>query len=117
VVGALMLMLMIGVPQVLGFAISRLFRPAQLRPGVGPAAAALIFTIGWYLAWLIPTRAHEAAGQRICGAAGALLIVPLVVLVPVHVVLAGILQAMAAYADGRRRRPGSGEHAPSRVHR
>lgn len=107
--GALMLMLMIGVPQVLGFAVSRLFRPGQIRPWVAPAAAALIFTVGWYLAWLIPTHAHEAAGQRTCGAAGALLIVPLMVFVPVHVVLAGILQAVAAYTDGRRRRTGSGQ--------
>ena len=97
--GAVLLMLMtIGVPQVLGFAISRVSRRAHIRQWVGPAAAALIFAVGWYVAWRIPTRAHEAEGQQVCGAAGALLIVPLMILVPVHLILAYVTQAVATYA-------------------
>jgi len=101
--GAVLLILTIGVPQGLGFVVSRVARRAHIRQWVGPAAAALIFAVGWYVAWLIPARAYAAGGQRICGAAGALLIVPLVVLVPVHLVLAGVVQAVATHVESRRR--------------
>jgi hypothetical protein len=100
---ALVLIAMVGVPQVLGFAASRLSPVPETRDWLWPPAAALIFAVGWYVAWLIPTRAHEAAGYRVCGAAGALLIVPIVVFVPGHLLLAGAMQGLVAFLDNRRR--------------
>jgi hypothetical protein len=121
---ALVLSGMVGVPQVLGFAASRMLR----RVWLWPPAAALIFGVGWYVMWLIPTRAHEAAGERVCGAAGALLIVPLLVLIPVHLFIAGVAQSLLSEAEARSRRSLSGNPAlrsdgrvsrcaPSRVRR
>src|SRR6516165_5687687 len=100
---ALVLIAMVGVPQVLGFAASRLSPVPETRDWLWPPAAALIFGIGWYVAWLIPARAHEAAGYRVCGAAGALLIVPMVVFIPVHLIIATVTQSFLSVAEERRR--------------
>jgi hypothetical protein len=99
----LLLTEMVGVPQVLGFAISRLTRKAETRMWLGPVVAALSFAIGLYVAWSIPTQRQIAEGQRVCGAAGALLVVPLVVFVPANLVLGGVIQALAAFLGARRR--------------
>jgi hypothetical protein len=95
---------MVALAQVLGFGVSRPLRSLYARLWVWPITAALAFALEWYIAWSIPARQSLEAGQRVCGAAGALLFVGIVVLAPANGVVGGIFQTVLAYIDRRRER-------------
>jgi hypothetical protein len=102
ILATLILMLMIGAPQVFGFAASR--RAGEgARQWVWPGVAALIFAVGWSVVWVISALPSLAAGRRVWEAAGPLLIVPLAVFVPLQLLLASVIQALRRYVQHRRR--------------
>jgi len=94
---------MITAPQAVGAVAGWLLRgKRRLAAWAWPAVAAATFAIGWYEWWNIPTKQVVAEGGRVCGAAGALLIVPLVIFTPLNAVLAAILQwVMRLISRGR----------------
>lgn len=92
----------VGIPQVLGFALSRLSRNAETRSWLGPVSAALLFGIGWYVLMTKPWRDLEY-GRETCGAAGALFFMGLFVFVPANLMLGSAIQAAAARRAASRR--------------
>lgn len=90
---------MVGVPQVLGLALSRLGRNVETRRWLGAVIAALLFGIGWYVSLMKPRR-HLEYGKETCGAAGALFLFGLLVFVPTNLLLGRVIQIVVA-----RRRP------------
>jgi hypothetical protein len=95
------LLVIVGIPQVLGFGLSRLSRNVGTRTWLGPVSAALLFGLGWTLSMAKPWR-HLEYGRDTCGAAGALLIVGLFVFVPANLMLGGAIQAAARRWESRR---------------
>jgi hypothetical protein len=95
----LALLVVVGAPQSLGFALSRLSRSAETRTWLGPVSAALLFGIGWYLWMVEPWRDFEY-GRNTCGAAGALFFLGLFVFIPANLLLGSAIQTAA----GRRGR-------------
>src|SRR5579862_5537911 len=103
-IGAALVGLMIGVPQVIGLAASRLVRSGGIRLWLGPVVAGADFAVGWWLWGAAPVREAAAQGQRTCGAAGALMIVPLMFVTPVNVVVGLLVQGLAGAVESHRRR-------------
>jgi len=112
---------MLALPQVLGLSLSHLSRNEETRRWLGPAIAALVFGIGWYIVLNKPWR-HLEYGKETCGTAGALFLVGLFVFVPVNLLIGSAIQFVAELVsiqalanpplqtDGR-----VGRCAPSRV--
>ena len=96
----LLLIAMLGVPQVVGFGVSRLLsRWRRSLEWVWPPAAALAFGVGWHLLWTVPTQAQAG---RYGDCSGATFFVPLL-FIPAHLFVATIAQASLAGATGRRK--------------
>jgi hypothetical protein len=102
--GAALVGLMIGVPQVIGLAASRLVRSAGGRLWLGPVVAGTAFAAGWWLWGAAPVREAAVQGQRTCGAAGALMIVPLLFVTPVNLVVGILVQGLVGAGESHRRR-------------
>ena len=94
---------MVALPQVLGLALSHLSRNEETRRWFGPAIAALVFGIGWYVVLNKPWR-HLEYGKETCGAAGALFLVGLFVFVPANLMIGSAIQ----FVSVRRR---TGQHS------
>jgi hypothetical protein len=102
--GAAMVGLLIGIPQAIGLGVSRLVSNRNLRFWLGPVAAGTVFALGWWFWGAAPVRDAAAHGERTCGAAGALLIVPLLFITPANVVVGLLLQGLFnAFGSHRRR--------------
>lgn len=98
---ALLAIGMVGAPQVLGFAVSRLLRRASL----GPMAAASLFALGWYCCRVAATPPQQGPESlHRCGMGEAILMLVLAVMVVVHLVLGAVVQAVHA-CGGRQRQP------------
>jgi hypothetical protein len=102
--GAAVVALMIGVPQLIGLAASLVVRNSGARLWVGPLVAGAAFAFGWWFCGAAPVRDAAAQGQRTCGAAGALLIVPLLFVTPANVVVGLLMQGLVNVVESRRRR-------------
>ena len=83
---------MIVLPQAAGVGVRSLVRSRGIAFWLSALTATLTFAVGWYMLWSIPTRQIVANGGRACGAAGALLILPLMILTPVHALIAAVIQ-------------------------
>jgi hypothetical protein len=96
--------LMVGVPQLIGLAASRVVRNRSARVWLGPIAGGTAFALGWWFWGAAPVRDAAAHGQRTCGAAGALLIVPLLFVTPANVVVGFLVQGLVSVVESRPRR-------------
>lgn len=93
---------MAAVAQVIGYVLSRLLRKYHRGPWIWALTAGAGFSIEWYLFWSIPARRQAEAGHPACGAAGALLVIGIVVLGPANGILGALLQVLGAYVVRRR---------------
>jgi hypothetical protein len=93
---------MAAVGQVLGYVLSKVLRRFHRGPWVWAVTAGAAFSIQWYLFWSIPARRQAEAGHPACGAAGALLILGMVVLGPANGIIGALLQWLGAYVVRRR---------------
>jgi hypothetical protein len=107
--GMLLAIACIGVPQVLGFAASRLFRSERARVAVWPLTASLVLALGWavqYAQWSAEARHRLDAGQFVCGTGIAALTMGFVMLLPAEIVVGVALAAILEHATrGAERRP------------
>jgi hypothetical protein len=83
---------MIVLPQAAGIGVRSLVKNRALASWLGPITATVTFAAGWYTLWSIPTRHVVENGGRVCGAAGALLILPLIIFTPVNALLAAAIR-------------------------
>jgi hypothetical protein len=79
----------LGLPQAVGFMAAR----ARRGWWEWPVVAAAFFATGWYLLWAGPWSQSEQAHSR-CGAAGAVFMLALFVLTPLHAILGLVLGAV-----------------------
>jgi hypothetical protein len=94
-------LLTVGVSQLIGLAASRVVRELEARLWLGSIVAGAAFAFGWWFWGAAPVRYAAAHGQRTCGGAGALLLLPLLFVTPANVVAAMIIQGLV---ESRRRR-------------
>jgi hypothetical protein len=99
-----MVALMFGAPQLIGLAASRVMRSSSARLWVGPIVAGAAFALGWWFWGAAPVRDAVTHGQRTCGAAGALLLVPLLFATPANIVLGLVVQVLISVVESWRRR-------------
>ena len=103
------LLAMVVVPQALSFAIARLACSLRWRIWVGPPVAAAASVLGWYLIMSVHSSRFVELGDgeqlevdRLCGAAGAMLVVGLIVLTSLNGAVAVALQVVTRLVAGRR---------------
>ena len=89
-------------PQVVGFMVGRARRGHRRRSWEWPVVAAAFFATGWYLFWCLGTGPGPEHGHATCGAAGALLMIPLMLLTPFHAILGAVLQVVLRRGTGTR---------------
>lgn len=102
IIGLRAVALMIGVPQLIGFAASRIVGNRSARLWLGPIVAGTAFALGWWFWVAVPGRHAAAQGQRTCGAATAVEIVPLLFATPVNVVVGLLVQDIVSVGKARR---------------
>ncbi|MGC4070192.1 MAG: hypothetical protein QM784_37140 [Polyangiaceae bacterium] len=80
--------LVIGIPQLLGFLVSRCFRSQSSQRWAWSGAAGLSFATGWWLLWQNPFHRYVTEGtHRTCGAASALLFLGWFVITPFNIAM------------------------------
>jgi hypothetical protein len=100
----LMIAGMAALAQLLGSVLSRLFRKFHDGPWVWALTAGGVFSIEWYLLLGFPARREAEAGHPACSAAGALLLVGIVVLGPASAIIGALLHVLGAFVARRRAR-------------
>jgi hypothetical protein len=97
---------MVGLPQALGFALSRLSPNRDSRRWLWPVVSALTFSCGWILMWSIEAPRPADPGQYACGqwlvVAGA----GLLIFGPANLIIAGVLQVLFSFRSRRKGTPG-----------
>jgi hypothetical protein len=89
-------------PQLTGFGAAWALRGLRGRAWLWPLAAGADLAVGWYIPWRTAADRAIAEGHRPCGAAGAMLVLPMMFLTPFHTVLGAGLRALAGMLLRRR---------------
>lgn len=98
------LLAMVGLPQALGIAVSRLSPDVATRRWLWPVVSALTFSCGWILWWRFQASPPVEAGQYRCGQWVVVAAFGLFICAPANFIIAGILQALLSFRNRRKAR-------------